>query len=104
MSTLLPRIRDLRSNQALILSMADDLDAKVHQVRHALGSDATNGEFTGDQPRLGRVLSEKAHALRDPSRADGSRMPASDHRASDGAGGRTRDSRAATRVRLPDGH
>jgi 3'-5' exoribonuclease len=42
--------------EAFILSMADDLDAKIHQVRHAAASDASEGEFTGYQPRLGRVL------------------------------------------------
>ena len=42
--------------EAFILSMADDLDAKIHQVRHASASDASDGEFTGYQPRLGRVL------------------------------------------------
>jgi len=42
--------------EACILSMADDLDAKIHQVRHASASDVSGGEFTGYQPRLGRVL------------------------------------------------
>ena len=44
------------SVEAFILSMADDLDAKVHQIRHAAASDPSEGEFTSYQPRLGRVL------------------------------------------------
>jgi 3'-5' exoribonuclease len=42
--------------EAFILSMADDLDAKIHQVRQALAEDANDGEFTGYHQRLGRVL------------------------------------------------
>ncbi len=42
--------------EAFILSMADDLDAKIHQVRQAIQDDTGDGEFTGYHPRLGRVL------------------------------------------------
>jgi 3'-5' exoribonuclease len=42
--------------EAFILSMADDLDAKIHQVRRATGADAGEGEFTGYHSRLERVL------------------------------------------------
>lgn len=42
--------------EAFILSMADDLDAKIHQVRQATTEDASEGEFTAYQARLGRVL------------------------------------------------
>jgi 3'-5' exoribonuclease len=42
--------------EAFILSMADDLDATIHQVRQATAEDASDGEFTTYQPRLGRVL------------------------------------------------
>jgi 3'-5' exoribonuclease len=42
--------------EAFILSMADDLDAKIHQIRQATSEDAGEGEFTAYQPRLGRVL------------------------------------------------
>jgi 3'-5' exoribonuclease len=42
--------------EAFILSMTDDLDAKIHQVRAAIAEDANEGEFTAYQPRLGRVL------------------------------------------------
>jgi 3'-5' exoribonuclease len=48
--------------EAFILSMADDLDAKIHQVRHAAASDLTETEFTGYQSRLGRVLWKGARA------------------------------------------
>jgi 3'-5' exoribonuclease len=41
--------------EAMILSMADDLDAKINQVRQAVGEDG-EGEFTPYHPRLGRVL------------------------------------------------
>jgi 3'-5' exoribonuclease len=41
--------------EAMILSAADDLDAKINQVRAALAEDA-DGEFTAYQSRLGRVL------------------------------------------------
>ena len=42
--------------EAFILSMADDLDAKIHQVRHATENDLNDGEFTGYVSRLDRVL------------------------------------------------
>lgn len=42
--------------EALILSVADDLDAKVHQIRRATASDPGEGEFTGYHARLERVL------------------------------------------------
>jgi 3'-5' exoribonuclease len=42
--------------EAFILAMADDLDAKIHQVRQATTEGGTEGEFTAYQPRLGRVL------------------------------------------------
>jgi 3'-5' exoribonuclease len=41
--------------EAMILSAADDLDAKVNQVRQALAEDG-EGEFTAYHSRLGRVL------------------------------------------------
>jgi 3'-5' exoribonuclease len=42
--------------EAFILAMADDLDAKIHQVRQATAEDASEGEFTAYHQRLGRVL------------------------------------------------
>jgi 3'-5' exoribonuclease len=42
--------------EALILSMADDLDAKINQVRQALHDADTDGEFTAYHARLGTVL------------------------------------------------
>jgi 3'-5' exoribonuclease len=42
--------------EALILSMADDLDAKVHQMRSAVADDIGDGEFTGFHQRFGHVL------------------------------------------------
>jgi 3'-5' exoribonuclease len=41
--------------EAMILSAADDLDAKINQVRQALAEDG-EGEFTAYHARLGRVL------------------------------------------------
>lgn len=41
--------------EAMILSTADDLDAKINQVRQALAEDG-EGEFTPYHSRLGRVL------------------------------------------------
>ena len=41
--------------EAMILSAADDLDAKINQVRQALAEDG-DGEFTAYHARLGRVL------------------------------------------------
>jgi 3'-5' exoribonuclease len=42
--------------EAFILSMADDLDAKINQVRQAITDDTGEGEFTAYHPRIGRVL------------------------------------------------
>ena len=42
--------------EAFILSAADELDARIHQVRHAAATDPGDGEFTGFQPRLGRMI------------------------------------------------
>ena len=41
--------------EAMILSTADDLDAKINQVQQALAEDG-EGEFTAYHSRLGRVL------------------------------------------------
>jgi 3'-5' exoribonuclease len=41
--------------EAMILAAADDLDAKINQVRSALAEDG-DGEFTAYNSRLGRVL------------------------------------------------
>jgi 3'-5' exoribonuclease len=41
--------------EAMILSAADDLDAKINQVKQALAEDG-DGEFTAYHSRLGRVL------------------------------------------------
>jgi 3'-5' exoribonuclease len=41
--------------EAMILSAADDLDAKINQVRQALAEEG-EGEFTPYHSRLGRVL------------------------------------------------
>ena len=41
--------------EAIILSAADDLDAKINQVRQALAEDS-EGEFTAYHSRLGRVF------------------------------------------------
>jgi 3'-5' exoribonuclease len=51
--------------EAFILAMADDLDAKIHQVRSAIAEDQGEGEFTNYQQRLGRVL-YKGAGIRDP--------------------------------------
>lgn len=45
-----------KSVEAFIVAMADDLDAKIHQLRQAVIEDAGGGEFTGFHHRLGRVL------------------------------------------------
>ncbi len=42
--------------EAFILSFADDLDAKINMVRHAIQDDGGDGEFTGYHSRLERVL------------------------------------------------
>jgi 3'-5' exoribonuclease len=41
--------------EAMILAAADDLDAKINQVKQALAEEG-NGEFTAYHSRLGRVL------------------------------------------------
>lgn len=48
--------------EAFILSMADDLDAKINQIRRAIADDAGDSEFTAYHGRLGRVLWKGAHA------------------------------------------
>jgi hypothetical protein len=40
----------------MILATADELDAKLHQVRRAIEQDEGDGEFTAYERRLGRVL------------------------------------------------
>ncbi|MBP1606949.1 MAG: metal dependent phosphohydrolase [Acidobacteria bacterium] len=42
--------------EAFILAMADDLDAKVHQVRKHIATDENDGDFTSYHARLKRVL------------------------------------------------
>jgi iron uptake system EfeUOB component EfeO/EfeM len=42
--------------EAFILAAADDLDAKIHQVRRHIAEDGGEGDFTGYHPRLRRVL------------------------------------------------
>jgi len=42
--------------EALIMSMADDLDATINQIRQHLAEDTGEGEFTGYHHRLGRVF------------------------------------------------
>jgi 3'-5' exoribonuclease len=42
--------------EAFILSMVDDLDAKMNQIRQAMAEDTGEGEFTGFHHRLGRVF------------------------------------------------
>lgn len=42
--------------EALVLAAADDLDAKMHQVRRHLADDASPGRFTSYHRRLDRVL------------------------------------------------
>jgi 3'-5' exoribonuclease len=44
------------SVEAYILAAADNLDATINQVRHAIRQDDGAGEFTGYKPRLGRSL------------------------------------------------
>ena len=41
--------------EALILSAADDLDAKIDQVRRHVADDEGEGEFTAFHPRLRRL-------------------------------------------------
>jgi 3'-5' exoribonuclease len=42
--------------EAFILSMVDELDTRIHQVRRAIREDAGDDEFTAWHKRLGRVL------------------------------------------------
>jgi 3'-5' exoribonuclease len=42
--------------EAFILAAADELDAKIHQVRRAVAEDGGDGEFTSYHRRLDRVL------------------------------------------------
>ena len=42
--------------EALILSAADDLDAKIDQVRRHVADDQSEGEFTAYHPRLRRAF------------------------------------------------
>jgi 3'-5' exoribonuclease len=42
--------------EAFILAAVDELDARINQVRRAVQEDATEGEFTAWNRRLGRVL------------------------------------------------
>lgn len=42
--------------EAFILAAADDLDARIHQVRRHLADDDSDGRFTTYHPRLKRVL------------------------------------------------
>ncbi len=42
--------------EAFILATVDELDARLNQVRRAIGEDAGDGEFTAWHRRLGRVL------------------------------------------------
>ena len=42
--------------EAIILSMVDDLDARLHQVRKAIADDEGDGEFTAYHKRLGRAF------------------------------------------------
>jgi 3'-5' exoribonuclease len=50
--------------EAFILSMVDDLDAKLHQVRRHLATDEGGGEFTTFHPRLKRVLLKSSDGRR----------------------------------------
>lgn len=42
--------------EAFVLAAADDLDAKMHQIRRHIATDATAGRFTAYHRHLGRVL------------------------------------------------
>jgi 3'-5' exoribonuclease len=44
------------TEEALILSAVDELDATLHQFRRHVADDTGNGEFTAYHPRLKRVL------------------------------------------------
>jgi 3'-5' exoribonuclease len=45
-----------RTIEAFIVSMVDELDTRIHQVRKAVAEDVGNDEFTAWHKRLGRVL------------------------------------------------
>jgi 3'-5' exoribonuclease len=45
--------------EAFILSAADDLDAKIHQVQRHVADDESGGDFTAYHPRLRRVFLKK---------------------------------------------
>jgi len=45
-----------KSIEAFILAAVDDLDAKLNQVRHAIGESGGTDEFTSWNKRMGRVL------------------------------------------------
>jgi 3'-5' exoribonuclease len=45
-----------RTIEAFILSMVDELDTRIHQVRRAIREDQTDEEFTAWHKRLGRVF------------------------------------------------
>jgi GDP-D-mannose dehydratase len=49
-----------RTIEAFILAAADDLDAKIHQVRQALAEDDSDAEFTGYHVRLKRSFLKPA--------------------------------------------
>jgi len=57
--------------EALILSFADDLDAKVNMARQALRDDSVDGEFTAYHGRLERVFWKGAPSQRAPEVAAG---------------------------------
>lgn len=42
--------------EAIVLSVVDDLDAKLHQVRKAIDEDDGDGEFTAYHKRLGKAF------------------------------------------------
>ncbi len=45
-----------KSVEAFIVATVDELDAKLNQVRKAIGEDPSDEEFTGWHKRLGRVI------------------------------------------------
>ncbi len=45
-----------RTVEAFLLAAADDLDAKIHQVRKHIAEDRGDDEFTAYHRRLGRAL------------------------------------------------
>jgi 3'-5' exoribonuclease len=42
--------------EAFILAAADDLDARIYQIRQHVAEDTSEGEFTAFHPRLRRIL------------------------------------------------